>query len=266
VGPAKALLARWDVFDLKTVLRGVHARSSPGEIVDSLMPAATLADVELLELAKSESVQEVVDTLATWRLPYARPLEEALESYRTHDVTAPLELALDRWYFRSVSERLTSKRGSDRRLMQRVMGTIVDVENLRTALRLMGLGGAAAETAEYFLEGGSEIGPERFSALCAAEDVDQALEVLKRTRYAKPLEDAAVMYLKEGTLSVLERALEDLLTREMLAARRGDVLGLGVVISYLWAQQNEVSNIRVAITGREMGLPEERMRRELILV
>ncbi len=267
VGLVKSVLSSWDIFDLKTILRGVHTHLSQPEIVESLMPAATLSAVELSELAAAGSVPSVVDTLATWQLPYSKPLDAVLSEYLKSGDLAPLELALDRWYYASVAARLRKKRhDAGARLVARIVGTMVDVENLRTAFRLVRTGLTSEAIAGYWLEGGTHISQEAFSVLCAAEDIEGVLTALRRTPYAKPLEAAAVTYLQEGSLSVLERTLEDLITREVLLARRVDPLGIGIVLSFLWAKQNEVSNIRIAVTGRSVGLPEERMRRELILV
>ncbi len=266
IGLIKAILASWDVFDLKTILRGVHTHLPQGEIVESLMPAATLSAAELVELASAETVREVVDTMATWRLDYAKPLDGALRDYNKRGELAPMELALDRWYFASVHHRLQSRRDPDKRLIAGLFGALVDIENLRTAFRLVGTD-LTRETVEgYWLLGGIHIDQEVFIRLCEAADVEEVLGAIHRTPYARPLEDAAVTFLQEGTLSVLERALEDLITRRIIALRRSDPLGVGIVVGFLWAKQNEVANIRIAVTGRSVGLPDERMRRELILV
>lgn len=266
VGLVQALLARWDIFDVKTVLRGVHAHSTPSEMIDSFMPAATFSDAELAELARCGSVKAVVDTLATWRLPYARPLSAALADYRERSETAPLELALDCWFFTQMRERLRKGRGQDRAIVRRVFGVTVDVENLRTVFRLAGAGLDADESARYWLPGGSAIDLRTFQGLARADDVDAALDALAHTPYAKPLEEAAMTFLKTGRVSVLERALEQLLTRQIIACRRPDPLSVGVPVAFLWAKQNEVSNVRIAVTGRSVGLPEARLREELILV
>jgi V/A-type H+-transporting ATPase subunit C len=212
-----------------------------------------------------------VDTLATWSLPYARPLDAVLPTYLDDGHLAPLELALDQWYYSSVAGRLKKKRPLRRRdpgskLVARLMGTMVDVENLRTAFRLVHSGLSPEAIRGYWLEGGTHVTQASFGVLCSAEDVEGVLSALRGTPYAKPLEAGAVTYLQEGALSVLERTLEDLLTREILVSRREDPLGIGVVMSFLWAKSNEISNIRIAVTGRSVGLPEDRMRRELILV
>ena len=66
--------------------------------------------------------------------------------------------------------------------------------------------------------------------------------------------------------AVFERALEDYLTRKALTLGIGDPLGIGVGIAYLWAKQNEITNLRIIVKGKSVGMPLERVRGELILV
>ncbi|MFU8891731.1 MAG: V-type ATPase subunit, partial [Anaerosomatales bacterium] len=47
---------------------------------------------------------------------------------------------------------------------------------------------------------------------------------------------------------------------------KGDPLGIGVAVSYLWAKQNEITNLRIIVKGKAVGMPEDRVREELILV
>jgi V/A-type H+-transporting ATPase subunit C len=266
VGLVTAVIANGDIFDLKTIMRGVHSHVAQPEILDSLMPAATLTQAELEVLASAESVREVVDTLATWRIAYAKPLDAALGDYDSLGELAPMELALDRWYFARVARQLQSRYNPAKRLVAGVFGEMVDTENLRTAFRLIGAGLQCEALSGYWLEGGAHIDRGKFVSLCESRDIEDALTAIQRTPYSHALEDAAVTYLKEGTLSVLERALENRIAHRMIALRRPDPLGVGVVLAFLWAKQNEIANIRIAVIGRSVGLPEERMRRELILV
>ena len=73
-------------------------------------------------------------------------------------------------------------------------------------------------------------------------------------------------YLEENSIAVFERALEDYLMRKALGLGTGDPLGVGVVVGYLWAKQNEITNLRIVVKGKSVGMPEARVRGELILV
>jgi V/A-type H+-transporting ATPase subunit C len=54
--------------------------------------------------------------------------------------------------------------------------------------------------------------------------------------------------------------------RRALSLGTGDPLGIGIGISYLWAKQNEITNLRIIVKGKSVGMPNDRVRREMILV
>jgi V/A-type H+-transporting ATPase subunit C len=114
--------------------------------------------------------------------------------------------------------------------------------------------------------GGIRVSEELFGELAAMSDVDEVFQRLKRTPFGRTLEEVALAYIEKGSVSVFERALEDYLFRVAFATSKGDPLGIGVSISYLWAKANEVTNMRIVVKGVSVGMPVERMREELIVV
>src|SRR5688572_6873952 len=58
----QAYLARYDVYNVKTILRGKFARAKPEDILDETIPAGTLAP-RLAELTRLERLDDVVEAL-----------------------------------------------------------------------------------------------------------------------------------------------------------------------------------------------------------
>jgi V/A-type H+-transporting ATPase subunit C len=123
-----------------------------------------------------------------------------------------------------------------------------------------------ADKLALFLPGGQHVSQDLFRELTSLSDIDEVLDRLKRTPYGQSLEKAALNYVETGSISVLERVLEDYVMRKALATSHVDPLGAGVLISYLWAKQNEVTNLRIIVKGTSVGMPADRMRGELIVV
>ena len=259
------LLGRWDLFNVKTILRGIHMSLSSEEITDSLIAVGQLSQVDMDELAKQPSVKALVDTLSTWGLPYAAPLRGVMVQYNESGDLSVLELALDKFYTAWADKHLRG-RGVNKRLARRFLGVQVDTINLLTCLRLLNAGIDAEEAKRFYLPGGLHVGERLFNDLASMSDVDEVYERLKRTPYGNPVEAVAVKYIERGSVSVFERALEDYLMRRAFAAGRGEPLGVGVIIGYLWGKANEVTNLRIIVKGVSVGMPVERMREELIVV
>ena len=75
-------LHRWDVQNIKTVLRGKNIHVTSEEILDCLVPAGELDEATLTELVRQPDMKAVIDLLATWRIPYATPLTTAFPGIR----------------------------------------------------------------------------------------------------------------------------------------------------------------------------------------
>lgn len=259
------LLGRWDLFNIKSIIRGKHMHLVPEEIEDGLYAVGALAPAELHVLVNAEDVRAVVDILVTWGSPYAAPLRENIRAYNETGNLATLELALDRYYFSWAASRLRGNR-QNTMLARRILGLQADSVNLLTTFRLLKSDIGDMDPMEFFLDGGLHISREQFAALTRLSDVDEVLDQLRGTPYAKQLEEVIARYFEESSLSVFERALEDYVMRDALGAGRGDPLGVGITIAYLWAKQNEVTNLRIIVKGTAVGMPADRMRKELILV
>ncbi len=152
------------------------------------------------------------------------------------------------------------------KIARRVLGMQIDIMNLVMVFRLQKADTEAIEVERFFLEGGLDINARPLRG--ARRDVRhrRGARRLRGTPYGKALDDAAVKYLEENSIAVFERALEDYFMRKTLSQATGDPLGIGVAIAYLWAKQNEITNLRIIVKGKAVGMPEERVRGELILV
>lgn len=130
------LLRRWDVFNVKTILRGKHSNTSPVELLRTVVPAGEFDALALQEMASQPGVKEVVDLLATWGSPLAEPLVENLEAYFSDKNLLRLELALDKFQFtRALKE--TAGPGSNKRLVRELLRSEIDLANIMAKIRLV---------------------------------------------------------------------------------------------------------------------------------
>jgi V/A-type H+/Na+-transporting ATPase subunit C len=259
------LLGRWDVFNIKTILRGAHNHVPFDEIKTSFFPAGYLGVDELEALARFDDVRAVVDTMAVWGLVYAAPLRESYPAYAESADLAPMELALDRQYAEWAASRLIGH-AQDVQVARRVLGMQIDTANLVMVFRLLKADAESTKAGRYFLDGGLVIRRELFLELAQLSDVDEVLDRLRKTKYAAVLDQAALRYLESGSITVFERALEEMLMKTAVLSSIRDPQGVGVSISYLYGKQNEITNLRIIVKGKAVGMPADRVREELILV
>jgi V/A-type H+-transporting ATPase subunit C len=259
------LLGRWDVSNIKTVLRGAQNSVAIEQVKESLLPLGFINENELEALARTNDVHAIINTLAMWGIPYAQPLREGYSEYATTGDLADLELRLDK-YWAAYADSELSKRRANYQVAKRILATQIDVLNLVMVFRLLRADATQVRAQRYFLTGGRYISESLFLELAQLSDVDEVLDRLKKTPYAESLDAAALRYLELGSISAFERSLELLLMRQARLTGVRDPQGIGVAISYLYAKLNEITNLRIIIRGKAVGMPPDRVREDLILV
>jgi len=259
------LLGRWDVFNVKTIVRGKHMHLSAKEIGEGLLPVGALSQIDLDGLIAQDDVRGVVDLATTWELPQGPALRSGYQDYQRTGELADLELALDH-YFATWAAKRMSRKSRNYAIARGILSMQVDILNLVMIFRAARENLTPEQSQDYFLLGGSDVDLEMYQRLAALSDIDDIMDGLRGTRYGKLLDDAAMLYLESLSLAVFERALEDYFMRKVLALAGSDPLGIGIPIAYLWGKQNEVTNLRIIVKGVAVGMPADRTRRELILV
>ena len=129
------LLGRFDVHNLKTILRGIHWNLGEKETVTSLLPAGQLNEVLLQELAKQTDIKSFTDLFTTWKIPFVKPLKTTLPLYSRSKDLVILEAALEKYYYTYALEKLRSK-SYNSTLIRELLATGIDVSNIITLFKL----------------------------------------------------------------------------------------------------------------------------------
>ncbi len=250
------LLARWDVHNVKALIRGRMRGAPEASIQRSFMPAGVLDPHRLEQLLRDRDPLKVLDRLATWGLdlPFVvgRDLVKAVNEGRLEAV----ELYLDRSYLQWAFERLSPRR-ENTALVRQILQSLVDVRNVMAVLMLLKAGVRPRGRVKY-LEGG-HLRLRDLMLLEEAESLEQALERLREGNLGRYLKG-----LKGASLEAVERALEGAVVHQAFQMRFADPLGMGVGIAFLFAKETEITNLRTILYGLEFGLPKAEIRQELV--
>lgn len=264
-GLIEILIGRWDVQNLKTILRGKHIGASEEEILSSLAPAGVIQEPILNELAKQADIRSVIDLMATWSIPYSRPLTASFNEYQKGYRLQVLEFALDQFYYQSALAKLRS--GSlDVSLVREVVMREIDFINIMTLLRLTKEEASQEQKERFLLDGGSQLERRFLSKLAEEQDIDDLILALRKTAYGSTLLEGWQLVLKTGDFSVIERRLEDQAIRKVVDLFKADPLSIALVVAYIWARLNEVVNLRIVVRGIEVSMPTNMIRQALVFV
>ena len=260
----KILLNRWDVQNIKTILRGKNIHVTPEEIIECLVPAGELDDITLIELIKQPDIREVIDLLATWGIEFAKPLTRNFKEYTEKRDLAILEYAIDRFYYENALETL-GKESYDDRLILDMITTEIDVTNIKNVLKMIRDKIEIEEAETFLIKGGITLDIEKLLSMLRSGTLEGAIKVLDATPY-KFLSELPADVFKTEKISVFEKELEKYLIKRGISRFLGDPLSIAVAVGYVWAKYNEITNIRIIARCKTADITEKEIREELIYV
>jgi V/A-type H+-transporting ATPase subunit C len=260
----KILLGRWDVQNIKTILRGKNIHIPSAEIMECLVPAGELDDTTMVELIKQPDIKAVIDLLATWGISYAKPLTRNFKEYSEKRDLAILEYAIDRFYYKNAIRAVNGESYDDRLVREMVM-TEIDVTNIKIVLKMIRDKIDVDEARDYLIEGGKSLDIEKLLSMVRAGSLEGAIKLLETTPYSF-LTKVPNEILKAGKISVLEKELEKYLIKLGISRFLGDPLSIAIPIAYIWAKYNEITNIRIIARCKTADVPEKELRGELVYV
>lgn len=258
------LFLRWDAYNLKTILRGKRVSAPIEAILASTFPVGVLDEIALAELTRTPSVGALVNTLATWRMPLARPLREGLRRLGEAAPLQPLEFELDRFAFALALGAVVDGDDNDNAVRE-YLRLLVNKANLLTALRFLNERSALSpiEASRHFLGAGGRFTRAHYEAVVGARDLRHGLSLLAETPYRWLT--TAFTESEPVSLPLVERKLDRAVIHEALAPSRIDPLGIGLVVVYLEWKVNEVRNLRMILRGKVLGMGAEQVAEWLIM-
>jgi vacuolar-type H+-ATPase subunit C/Vma6 len=123
---------RFEVTNLKRILRGKFSAIPDSQLLDSLIPMEPFHIENFEELVRPETLEGVVELLGG--TTYST-VAESMELFKRYDALWPLELALNHMYARTVLRSVDRLPGMDRNLVRRIVEVETDVENFLIAMK-----------------------------------------------------------------------------------------------------------------------------------
>jgi V/A-type H+-transporting ATPase subunit C len=260
----KILLSRWDVQNIKTILRGKNIHVTSAEILECLVPAGELDETTLVELIKQPDVKAVIDLLATWGIDYAKPLTRNFKEYSEKRDLSILEYAIDRFYFENALKAVKGEKYDDAVIRDMIMAEI-DVTNIKSVLRIIRDKIDIEDAQRFLIKGGIMLDTEKLLTMMRSGTLEGAIKHLETTPY-NFLSKVPEEILRAEKISVFEKELEKYLIKRGISRFLGDPLSIAIAIGYVWAKYNEITNIRIIARCKTADVPEKDIRGELVYV
>jgi V/A-type H+/Na+-transporting ATPase subunit C len=237
------LFARYDLLNLKAVVRGKIGGRGAADIIPSLLPAGSLKPSVLEGLANVPELNGLVGVAGLAATPLASAFRKAVSKLAGDNDLLAFEVALDQAYYTTALSQASSG------VLKDYLRREVDGTNILTALKLKAQG--RTENLEgYFIAGGREVSKSRF------DQIANGSGGLEGLRAYSGLSDSS-------DLSASETVVRGVLLDNANRLYASDALGIGVVIGFLKDKEREVALARLIARGKYYNVPTETLRREV---
>lgn len=173
----KALVARYEAENLKTVLRGIWARRPASDVRFFLYRLGSLSGLPLGELMRAREIPDAVELLKS--TIFYSPLIHALPQFKAQAKLFPLEVAVDMAVFEHIAKAVESLGGYDRKAARVLIGELIDCENLCWLVRFRYFYALSPEEIiNYVLPGGRRLGLRDLGTLARSIDLKSFLGAL----------------------------------------------------------------------------------------
>jgi V/A-type H+/Na+-transporting ATPase subunit C len=249
-GSERAFLLYWterfEVTNLKTLLRGKMTGERPASLLTRLTPMGAFGWLDVQDLAHAEDVTELLRRLETGH--YSGIVRQARQAFEeTHDPFL-LDAALDRGYYEGLARRAQELEKQHGPALRQLMGPLIDRINLVWLLRY------------------------RFNYKLPPAQVYYLLVSAHYGLSSARLKEYAALGSLEGVLAALPEALQERLAGattipEVFARMERDasaqaekVLGssapaIARAFAYLILRERDLRAVRAVLRGRHLQLP-----------
>ncbi|MBQ8373312.1 MAG: ATP synthase A1 subunit C [Candidatus Methanomethylophilaceae archaeon] len=254
-----AYLEKWDIWNLKVILRGKSYGLDADAIREDLVPAGSLGAESLEKLVALDSIEDIISNYAKM---VSMNAQEVLDMYKVSQNLGSVEDYVDKYHYQRL---LASIDPSSRptRMFQDFVRKEIDVKNLETILKLKAEGIYGEEVLYYVIPGGKQIDRKFATQLANAETIAAAASDLSQLEFYDVIKD-----LVEADNVNLSNVVTEMKKYEIAQAKKfSHLYPLSVVpiLDYMIHKEVEASNIRTIARGVESGLSKETIKGLLVI-
>jgi len=248
-------LKEYDIWNIKTILRGKYCNASTEEIMEAIVAAGSMHYTEFAELASKDTYQEVISELVE------SEYYPILEQY-TGDNLDDIENQLDKKYYADLFDVIGLAKSKDRKLFANFTRTGIDVKNLMTLFRLKKSGMTDPEYMDLMIDGGSQM---------TLVDIERMLDlpfeefIAELENYPCWDEISDVVSSDMESLSIVESRLKKYRLKSAISSSRFYPLSIVPIMDYMLSKKNEVNNLRIIIRGKAANLGDDFIREQLVI-
>jgi V/A-type H+-transporting ATPase subunit C len=238
---------RFEVINLKRIIRGKFSGISAPQVIESLIPMAPYKVESYEEIVGAETYQDAVRRLKG--TPYAY-LISSLELSERYDALWPVEIALNHLNATAVFKSLERLPHGDRSLVRRIVQAEADVENFLVAAKQRSARERDLSPEDQF-PATYGIGLHMLREAMEADDIGSVIRGLDQPY------DRILAPLYEGDVALIRSRLRQHTYDVARKGRAANDFGFNVVMAYLVFSEIEKDDLVGIAWGKTQGIPSE---------
>jgi len=262
----RALLARWDLLNIKTLINARRLGKSFEEIRPYLFDVGGLDEDDFRALLKADNnslAKEIWKTrigkkMRTTGGKIGMEIREA-SSKTGPDAAARMEGIIDTFLYMFMDKTLEQVGGKEIDAIRQTLRSEADAKNVMIIERLKKHNASADKIRKCLIRGGT-IPEQMIAKLIDAKDLSATLSLLRHKFPRMEVKGEGI------SLPELEAALDRSIASQKAHAFARSILSVGVVLGLLLLKEEEVNNLRKIAKGKEFRMSESDVRATLVVV
>jgi len=236
---------KYDYHNAKALVKGAAVGADADRL---LMEGGRWSAAQVKEAFQRDSLREFTG-------PFRRAVVQARETLNGGNDPQLADFVLDRAYY---AEMLRAAEAARSQFLLGYVRLSIDSANLRSAVRSARMGKGADFLRRALIPGGNV---SLDSITAAVTGRGELTQVFSHT-YLEAAAASGAEAVKGGALTDFERLCDNALTAYLTQGKRV-AFGEHPLIGYLYAKENELTTIRIILTGRLAGLDSDTIRERL---
>lgn len=254
-GSSRNVLIHWarkfELYNLKALIRGKIQGLSYEQLLDNLQDLPALISLPHEQLLRTENIPELLRLLE--KTPYGDIAQQARRVYEEENEPFSLDATIDQRYYTALLKRSRMVTETDRAPLTRLIGSLIDQQNLPWLLRYR-FNYQLSPTKTYYLlaPSGRHLQSDRLKRMVNMESAEQVLETLPKHLKVRLADTSNPIAVEQEMAAETAYQARKLLQHSDSAVTRS--------LAYLMLREIDLRRVYAIVQGRILELDESLIR------
>ena len=260
----RALALYGEIENVKNALRLFFDRVIRGRDIEDasryLYTSVIEHNIDARLVSHAENLDEAVGLLA--ESPYGPILDRHRDFIEKEKSLFKFEMALDRYYYKNLIEKVETLKGRDKAIALRIVGIEIDLLNVNWVIRFRNFYKLPqTDVLGLTVPHGYTLDQEALMEVYASENITRILKNIVTKRYPS----LAVFLTYEASdayarILLIEQVLDQILMLEVRRILSGYPFSIGTVLAYFILKRRDIRRAATALHGKQYNVSKERIR------